>query len=43
MRSMTDEGVVHPTLSFTTQSSHTPHPPFGHLLPQGEKVKVVTK
>ncbi len=27
----TDEG------SLLTQINHTPHPPFGHLLPQGEK------
>ena len=39
MRSMTDEGAVQQAPTFTTLIKHTPHPPFGHLLPQGEKVK----
>jgi hypothetical protein len=31
----TDEGAA--KRKHLTQSNHTPHPPFGHLLPQGEK------
>ena len=31
----TDEGAA--TSKHLTQTNHTPHPPFGHLLPQGEK------
>ena len=38
-RRLTDEGAVQQTPTLTTQLNHTPHPPFGHLLPQGEKGK----
>ncbi len=30
-----DEGAA--KFKHLTQTNHTPHPPFGHLLPQGEK------
>ena len=33
----TDEGAAQ--LLHLAQTNHTPHPPFGHLLPQGEKGK----
>ncbi len=35
-----DEGAVQHAPNLITQLNHTPHPPFGHLLPQGEKGKV---